>query len=106
MLRLVAELDAPAALLSVVLAVPDVVHVPGELSIRVELGGPCGYVKLWVLLQHGLVAVFLRRHRQTLRRSEGDFALGRSLETLFLTRFAGTAENAGDDLDAAQTGDC
>lgn len=57
----------------------------------------CGYCCSFLVLLNRMEA---------LRWSVGDFALLCGSEALLLASFAGTTEDAGDDLDAAKTDTC
>lgn len=88
--------------------------MPLQLRVLVRLGITAGSAALAQLRRRQgnlLVALLLGGgglvlglgHRQPRRRAVGDVALGGRGEALFLAGFACTAENAGDDLDAAET---
>lgn len=87
--------------------------MPLQLRVLVDLGSSSaadaqlrrreGNLLVALLLGGGGVVLGLG-HRQPCRRAVRDVALGGRGETLFLAGFASAAENAGDDLDAAETG--
>jgi hypothetical protein len=88
--------------------------MPLQLRVLVEVGitvGSPGAAQLRRRQCNLLVALLLGGrglvlglgHRQACRGAVRDVALGGGGETLFLAGFACAAENAGDDLDAAET---
>lgn len=111
---LVAELDAPSALLPVVLVVAYLFQALRDFGIGVRLsladGLGCACRDHGLGLGRGLGsllgAVFCLGMDQTLGGCEAATSFGSKAEAVFLTCFTCTTENAGDDLDAAQTGSC
>lgn len=88
--------------------------MPLQLRVLVEVGitvGSPGAAQLRRRQCNLLVALLLGGrglvlglgHRQACRGAVRDVALGGGGETLFLAGFACAAENAGDDLDTAET---
>ena len=83
-----------------------------RVLVRVGIAGGCAALTqlrrrqgnlLVALLLGGRGLVLGLGHRQPRRRAVRDAALGGRGEALFLAGFACAAENAGDDLDAAET---
>ena len=106
---LVGELDAPPALLPVVLAVDHVVEVPCKLGVGISFClagrlGSAGGAGVPLDLQGRCACVYGVGHDKVGDRGVGDLTPGGGGETLFLACFACAAEDAGDDLNAAETG--